>query len=109
MKDTTRLGLKILVAGALLGVLADALLRATPWGINLPIWSAAFTAVILALTPFRREMLAGGGYWLLLPTAFFSVSFAWRDSIQLALLDLFALIVTLSLLILRAGYRHRRY
>jgi hypothetical protein len=102
MSDTTRLGLKILIAGAVLGALADALLRATPWGVNLPIWAAAFTAAVLALAPFRRQVLAGGGYWLLAPAAFFSVAFAWRDSIELLLLNLFALVVTLSLLILRA-------
>ena len=56
MTDTTRLGLKILIAGAALGALADALLRATPWGINLPIWAAAFAAAVLALAPFRREL-----------------------------------------------------
>src|SRR5258708_1101131 len=102
MKDATRLGLKILIAGALLGALADGLLRATPWGVNLTIWAAAFAALILVLGPFRKGLLAGGGYWLLAPAVFFSAAFVWRDSIQLALLDLLALVVTLSLLMLRA-------
>ena len=38
MSLPTHRGLGILGLAALLGVLGDALLRATPWGVNLPLW-----------------------------------------------------------------------
>ena len=102
MNEHTKLGLKILTAAALVGVLADALLRVIPWGLNLPLWALALAITVLALAPHRREALAGGGYWLLVPATFFSVCFAWRDSPMLKMLNIFALIIALSLLMLRA-------
>ncbi|MHB8652622.1 MAG: DUF4153 domain-containing protein [Terriglobia bacterium] len=109
MNEHTRLGLKILTGAALLGVLGDALLRVIPWGINIPLWAAALAVTVLALAPFRREALAGGGYWLLVPAAFFSACVAWRDSPLLKMLDIFALIIALSLLMLRAQGKKLRH
>lgn len=109
MNGQTKLGLKIMTGAALLGVLGDALLRVIPWGINIPLWAAALAVTVLALAPFRREALAGGGHWLLVPAVFFSACFAWRDSPLLKMLDIFALIITLSLLMLRAQGRKLRY
>lgn len=109
MNDQTKLGLKILTGAALLGVLGDALLRVIPWGINIPIWAAALTVTVLALAPGRREALAGGGYWLLVPAAFFSACVAWRDSPLLKMLNIFALIILLSLLMLRAQGKKLRH
>jgi len=102
MNEHTKLGLKILAGAALLGVLGDALLRVMPWGLNITLWAAALAVTVLALAPSRREALAGGGYWLLLPSAFFAACFAWRDSPLLKMLNIFALVITLSLLVLRA-------
>lgn len=105
MSKTTKLVLKIFAGAFLLGVLGDELLRALPWGLNIALWAAIFAVIILALSPFRCEVLAGGGYWLLVPTAFFSFGLVWRDSLILKLLNLFALVIILSLLILRAQGR----
>lgn len=102
MNRTTRLGLKILAAAALMGVLGDGLLRVAPWGVNLLLWAVGLAAAILALARYRPEILNDGGRWLLAPAAFFSLTFAWRDSPALKMLNVFALLVTLSLLILRA-------
>ncbi len=71
-------------------------------------WATVFAAVILVLSPFRRKALAGGGYWLLAPAVFFSFGLVWRDSLILKLLNLFALAITLSLLMLRAQGRKLR-
>lgn len=108
MSEPTKLVLKIFTSALLLGVLGDELLRAFPWGLNAAIWAAAFALIVVALAPFRREVLAGGGYWLLLPAAFFSFGLVWRDSLVLKSLNLFALAIVLSLLILRAQGRKVR-
>jgi hypothetical protein len=108
MSESTQQVLKIFAGALLLGILGDELLRGLPWGLNAAIWTAAFALIVLALSPFRRGILAGGGYWLFLPTAFFSFGLVWRDSLVLKLLDLFALGIILSLHILRAQGRKVR-
>jgi hypothetical protein len=103
MKERTKLGLRVLEAALLLGLLGDALLRATPWGINLMLWVAALMAAVVALLArWRRGVLTAEGRWLLLPVIFFATGFAWRDSLTLQSLDLLALLVALSLVTLRA-------
>jgi Domain of unknown function (DUF4153) len=108
MSESTKLVLKILTGALLLGVLGDELLRAFPWGLNVAIWAAACALIVLALSPYRREVLAGGGYWLLVPAAVFSFGLVWRDSLVLKWLNLFALGIIISLLILRAQGRKVR-
>jgi len=109
MNEHTKLGLKILAGAALLGALGDGLLRVMPWGLNITVWAAALAAMVLALGPSRKEALEGGGYWLLVPAAFFSACFAWHDSPLLKILNIFALIITLSLLMLRAQGKELRH
>lgn len=105
MSESTQQALKILSGALLLGILGDELLRAFPWGLNAALWTAIFALIVLVIAPFRREVLAGGGYWLLPPTALFSFGLVWRDSPVLKSLDLLALGAILSLLILRAQGR----
>ena len=100
MNDKTKLGVRILAAALGLGVLGDALLRVVPWGINATLWAAALVAVVLLAG--RHTALAGAGRWLLLPLLLFSVAFAWRDSPALKMLNVLALLVVLSLAVLRA-------
>jgi Domain of unknown function (DUF4173) len=103
MKERTKLGLRVLEAALLLGLLGDALLRATPWGVNLLLWVAALMAAVVALLArWRRGVLTAQGRWLLLPVIFFATGFAWRDSLTLRSLDGMALLVALSLVALRA-------
>jgi hypothetical protein len=101
MNDKTRLGVHILVAALLLGVLGDALLRTGPWGINALLWMTAL-AVVITVVSWRQGTLVGAGRWLLLPVIFFATGFAWRDSPALKMLNMLALLVTLSLIVLRA-------
>src|SRR5690348_16587991 len=105
MSESTQQVLKIFTAALLVGILGDELFRAFPWGLNVAIWTAAFAVILLALSPFRREIRAGGGHWLLLPAAFFSFGLVWRDSLVLKLLNVFALGIILCLIILRAQGR----
>jgi hypothetical protein len=58
MSDRTRLGLGLLGAAFVLGVLGDELLRATPLGINLFLW-----VVALAITLVLRDRRTDGGDW----------------------------------------------
>lgn len=102
MKERTKLGLRVLEAALLMGLLGDALLRATPWGVNLLLWVAALMAAVIALLArWRRGVLASEGRWLLLPVIFFAADFAWRDSWTLRSLNMLALLVALSLVALR--------
>lgn len=103
MKERTKRGLEVLEAALLLGILGDALLRATPWGLNVLLWvGALFLALLALLARGRRGALRGEGRWLVLPLLFFSAGFAWRDSLTLRTLDALGLLVTLSLILLRA-------
>src|ERR687894_1307749 len=109
MDRRTRTGLNVLEAALLLGVLGDALLRATPWGINVLLWSGALLAALCALqTRWRGCALAGEGRWLLGAAVLAAAAFAWRDSPTLKLLDALALAVALSLVAWRARGRSVR-
>ena len=103
MKERTKLGLRVLEAALLMGLLGDALLRATPWGINVFLWAGALAAAVLALlVRWRRDVLSGEGRWLFLPVVLFAAFFAWRDSWTLRFLDALAVMVALSLVALRS-------
>ncbi|HEV7842616.1 MAG TPA: hypothetical protein VGO69_02915, partial [Pyrinomonadaceae bacterium] len=88
MKERTRRGLDILQAALILGVVGDALLRATPWGLNVLLWMAVALAAGLALLArWRRGALSNDTRWIVLPLIFFAACFVWRDSPTLKLLD----------------------
>ncbi|HEX8430667.1 MAG TPA: DUF4153 domain-containing protein, partial [Longimicrobium sp.] len=100
MSEATRGSLRVLGAAAGLGVLGDLLLRPTPWGINLTIWTLALIGATIALRR-RAELDAAGRAWIplaLLMTALMT----WRDSPTLKALDLAALCVVLGLAMHRA-------
>jgi hypothetical protein len=110
MSNRTKLGLNILEAALLLGVLGDALLRETPWGVNVFLWTGAFVVAIYALHGrWGRESLrpADGG-WLVLPIMFFAAALAWRASATLKLLDVLGLFVSFALLAWQARGRNIR-
>lgn len=80
MNLPTDRGLVILGLATLLGVLGDALLRATPWGVNLPLWMGVAAAAGWALLPGRSSGRSPITGWPLLAVMFFALCFAWRDS-----------------------------
>src|ERR671917_1406317 len=109
MDRRTRTGLNILEAALLLGVGGDALLRATPWGLNVLLWSGALLAALCALhARWRGGALAGEGRWLVGAAVLAAAAFAWRDSPALRLLDAASLAVALSLVAWRARGRSVR-
>jgi len=93
---------RLLAAPIILGITADALLRALPWGLNVFIWVSLLAAFIVWAAHDKTELWAKGGVWLLLPSLLFAAGFLWRDSGTLAAADLFALWVTASLAVFRA-------
>ncbi len=101
MNERTKLGLGILEAALLLGLLGDALLRAKPWGLNVLLWFVAFVAALTALLKQKHIALAGEGSWLLPCGLLFAAFFAWRDSLTLRFLDALSILVLLALVILR--------
>jgi hypothetical protein len=98
----TRLRLAVLAAAAVLGVLGDALLRALPWGVNLPLWVAALLVAVVVLAAWHRVGLGGEGRWLAVPALLFAGGVAWRDSATLVALNVLAALVALGLAAARA-------
>jgi hypothetical protein len=102
MTDRTHLGITILIAALALGVLGDLLLRATPWGINVFVWTAALVAAVVFIVHWRRVALNERGRLLAVPLLVFAAAIAWRDSPVLTALNLVALGVSLTIALLRA-------
>lgn len=101
MGEKTRLGLEVLGASLVLGVLGDTLLRATPWGINFFLWILAFAGVLTGLAWRGRALLAGEGRWLVFTAVFFAAGLIWRDSPVVGALDVLAALVAFSLAVAR--------
>ena len=99
MSEKTKRAIKTFEAALLLGVLGDGLLRATPWGLNVLLWTGALVITLTILLAKRRKCaLKGGGHWLLLSTILFAAAFAWRDSATLNFLAGFGVLVSLALI-----------
>src|SRR6058998_3809051 len=96
MSSKTRLGLALLGSALFLGVLGDELLRVTPLGLNAFLWVAA-------LAERMGSGLSGGRLWMIPTLLLFSALLVWRDSSWLVALDLFAIVVALSLGALRTA------
>lgn len=97
MSDRTRLGLGVLAAAALLGVLGDALLRATPWGLNLVVCAAALLGVAVAIIRWRRLPVPSEVPWLALTALLCAAAYVRRDSAVLHTLDVLAFLGALAL------------
>ena len=93
----TRLGLEIVAAGLLLGVLGDTMLRAQPWGLNVTVCTLALTAAGVLLV--RRHGVTPGpdAPWLALTVVLLGAAFMRRDAMVLANFDVLAMIVALAL------------
>ena len=98
----TKLSLSIVGVALCVGVSGNALLRATPWGVNLPLW-LGLSAGVVGLWQRRVGKVVDAGATGLVALLFvFAAGFAWRDSAVLRGLDLFALLVLFALIGLRS-------
>src|SRR5947209_7223002 len=103
MTEKTRQAARVIEAALLLGILGDGLLRATLWGLNVLIWTAALVIALFVLLPRkRRATLAGAGHWPLISSILFAASFAWRDSMMLNFLAWLGMLISLALAAWRA-------
>jgi hypothetical protein len=97
MSSRTRLGLSLICAALVLGLLGDLLFRATPLGLNVALWTACFVAALLALARFGGLPLRREHRLMLVPLLVFSALVAWRDSPWLLALNLFAMLVAVTI------------
>ncbi|HEX8286455.1 MAG TPA: DUF4173 domain-containing protein [Pyrinomonadaceae bacterium] len=103
MNEKTRIGLEILQAAVLLGILGDVLLRETPWGLNVLLFIGALTAAMIMLVLRRKsEFWSRQSAALHGALVFFAAMFAWRDSAELKIFDSLAILTILAVLILPA-------
>jgi len=100
-ESKTRLALCILAVAAAMGLLADAFLRTTPWGINLTLWIVFLSAGLFFAKSAGGGTLRLGSVFLMAPIVVFGFCFAWRDSAFLQGLDLFAIILAAALVMTR--------
>lgn len=101
MGEKTKLGLAVIGVAFVLGGVGDLLLRATPWGINFPLWVCALVLAATGLSLWGGERPTGEGRWLL-PVAFlFAAGVAFRDSPAVVALDVALVLFALSLAALR--------
>lgn len=100
MENKTRLGLGILGAALILGGLGDALLRATPWGVNFLLWVAMLVVAGLALARWGVP-LRGEGRWFAVVAVVFAGGVMWRDSPVVVALDVGVVLLSISLAIWR--------
>src|SRR5436190_20286277 len=84
------------------GVIADALLRATPWGLNVLLTLLCALGAAVALTRWSGIELSGEGRWLAAPIVVFGVGLVWRDSPTLTIANAAALLLSITLAALTA-------
>ena len=68
-----------------------------PRWLNVLLWIAAVVATLLALSRWQRAPLTGGRRWMLPVLVVFAGLVVWRDSPWLVSLDIFAIVVALTL------------
>ncbi len=89
---------RALLGAALLGVIADPLLRNGPWGFGLLLWMAAFAIVVVTLVGQSGVVLSRESrIWLGL-AVLFAGGLSWHDSDLLLFFDVLAMLSALTLL-----------
>jgi hypothetical protein len=104
----TRLALATAAAGLALALWADVLFRGRPLGLNVFLWTLAFTAALAALLRLGRAPWRQGRRWMLAPLVLFSAAFLWRESALLTAVNLLALAGAVTIGALRRTERAER-
>ena len=99
MNTRSKTGLDILKVALGIGILADVLLRQTPWGLNVLLFNLAFVGGTTVLLWRRKPEYLTTQTWALLGAqVFFAAMFVWRDSFELRFADSVAIVVVMSVL-----------
>ncbi len=85
------------------GIVADTLLKVTPWGINVTLITTMLSGIIVVLGRVGPVQLTGGGRWMLGIATVFAVVYAIRDTGTLTAFNLLAMLIALAL----AGFLSR--
>ena len=96
ISERTRLGLDILGAATLAGVLGDALLRAVPWGVNALVCSVALVAAGWWLVRRHRVAVTRDALWLAGAALLVASNFVARDAMMLHSFDVVGLVILLA-------------
>jgi Domain of unknown function (DUF4173) len=83
----TRLGLTLLGAALLQGILGDVLFHGVPLGVNVALWVGSFVACLVLLLRVSHAPLGQGRRFMVAPLVLFASFVAWRDSPWLLGLD----------------------
>jgi hypothetical protein len=102
MNDRMRLAMGVLVAGGIMGILGDALLRQKPWGLNILLWIGALAVLLLLLVRKGQVPMPSHWRWMVFTAVLFAAAFTWHDSLTLKLLNAMALLICLGLVALPA-------
>jgi len=97
-EDRRHLAARVLADALLLGVVGDALLRVSSWGVNFSIWSVGIVAAMLTVARRRYDVTPPDARWLAIPAVALGLMFVWRESASLAAYNALALAGTLALL-----------
>jgi hypothetical protein len=100
--NKNKLGISLIAAAVVSGAHGDALLRATPWGLNLVVWIVALIASAAVVLIVNRVEFGYGSKWPVVPLLFFASAFAWRDSPVLQALNLMGVVITFAMILMRS-------
>src|SRR5256884_4171653 len=95
-RERPRLGLDILGAATLAGVLGDALLRAAPWGLNAFLCTVVLIAAAWWLVRRHHVAVTRDALWLAGAAVLIASNFVARDATILHLFDAVGLVILLA-------------
>ncbi|MBP8252305.1 MAG: hypothetical protein KAX40_08055, partial [Herpetosiphon sp.] len=101
-KTNHAIAVAIGIAGIVLGIAGDLLLRDQKVGINWVLITLFIITAMHVIAWRERLLFVGEGYWLLMPLVVLSSFVAWRDSSTLTGLNILAWLCVMALITVRA-------
>ncbi|HEY2355409.1 MAG TPA: DUF4173 domain-containing protein [Gaiellaceae bacterium] len=101
MSREKRLGLALLAAAVVLGVLGDLVFYGRPLGVNVALFALAFVGALAVLLRVGRAPFHQGRRWMALPLLVFAFAFLWHTSPLLVATNLLAIAGAVTLGALR--------
>ncbi len=95
-----RFARRALLGAALLGVLADPMLRNEPWGLGLLVWMFGFAVLVVSLVRQSGRAVATESALWLVSALCFAGALSWHDAEPLLVFDVFGMLLSLGLLAL---------